>query len=65
MKVDVRKIINWAEVSRLLSGDRHAVRSDYVVKEHRNAVNALLDKAQEWCDDNIKSKKSKHTTCSK
>ena len=37
----MRKLINWSEVSRLLTNDRTAIRSDYDGKKYKEVVIAI------------------------
>lgn len=37
----MNKLINWSEVSRLLTNDRTAIRSDYSGKKYKEVVIAI------------------------
>ncbi len=42
------KLINWSEVSRLLTNDRTAIRSDYSGKKYKEQVDQLKRLVKEW-----------------
>lgn len=44
-------LINWAELSRLLSGDRSVVTKKRMPKMHQEAVEKLKEKIEEWYKD--------------
>ena len=43
-----KSIINWSEVSRLLAGDRGAIRSNYGFKKYAEAVKELREFSERW-----------------
>jgi hypothetical protein len=42
------KLINYSEASRMLTGDRTAIRSTYRGKNHKDAVNELKEFEKQW-----------------
>ena len=42
------KLVNWAEVSRLLSGTRSVVTKKRIPGKHKQAVKELLDLVSQW-----------------
>lgn len=38
-----RKIFNWGEISRLLSGTRSVIRHDSIPKVHEPVVNEMIE----------------------
>lgn len=44
-------LINWAELSRLLSGSRTVVTKNRMPKKHRKKVNELTSAIKKWHDD--------------
>jgi len=46
------KFINWAEVSRLLSGTRSVVTKNRMPEKHKQAVKELLDLVNQWMKQN-------------
>ena len=47
---DPGDLINWAELSRLLSGNRSVVTKNRSPKIHSQAINDLIDAIQQWCE---------------
>lgn len=47
-RFDADAVINWAEISRLLSGDRSVVTKNRMPKKHEGSVNELRKKIREW-----------------
>lgn len=48
------KLINWGEVSRMLSGSRHTIRKNKVPKIHQAAVNELTKFTSQWIEKHQK-----------
>ena len=44
------KLINYSTASRLLIGDRTAIRSTYKGKKHAEAINELKEFEKAWTD---------------
>lgn len=44
------KLINWSEISRLLTGDRTSIRSDYSGKKYKEVIHAI-----KGCETEIKA----------
>jgi len=45
---DLSALINWAELSRLLSGNRSVVTKNRMPKKHEQVVENLLISIQQW-----------------
>lgn len=41
-------LINWAELSRTLAGDRSAITKDRIPKKHKETINNLIKSIDEW-----------------
>ena len=41
-------LINWAELSRTLAGDRSAITKDRIPKKHKETIEALINSIAEW-----------------
>jgi hypothetical protein len=48
--MDAKKIINWGELSRILSGTRSVVTKKRMPKKYKKAVNELLTVVTAWYD---------------
>lgn len=48
MKRDTSKLINWGELSRLLSGNRQSIRKNRIPKRYKNRVERLIKMIEEW-----------------
>ena len=48
--MSIDKLINWSELSRILSGNRSVVSINRMPKMHVKRVNELRKKNQEWYD---------------
>jgi len=49
---DPNKLINWAEVSRLLAGDRSAITRKRIPKIHEQRIKELLSLVDNWSENN-------------
>ena len=47
---DPKKLINWAELSRSLAGDRSAITKNRIPKIHKEKINDLINKMKDWQD---------------
>jgi len=47
-RMNTSKLINWAEVSRLLSGNRSVVTKKRMPEKHKQTVKELLDLVSQW-----------------
>lgn len=45
---DIKKLINWSEVSRLLTGDRTQIRANYSGKKYKAKISHLLKSVEQW-----------------
>lgn len=50
----VKEMINWTEVSLILTNDETKVRSNFIPKEHRKTVAKLKRYLAEWINKNSK-----------
>ena len=41
-------LINWAELSRTLAGDRSAITKDRIPKKHKETIENLIKSIDEW-----------------
>ena len=41
-------LINWAELSRLLCGDRSSLTRKRISKKHREKIEALIQTVENW-----------------
>lgn len=57
-----KNIINWSELSRLLTGDRTIVSRTRMPAKHKEKVRGLLDKIVEWHDELTNETKTEHST---
>ena len=48
---DLSALINWAELSRLLSGDRSVVTKNRMPKKHEQSVENLLIAIKKWNEE--------------
>ena len=46
----MNKLINYSEASRMLTGDRTAIRSTYKGKKHKEAINKLKEFEKVWIE---------------
>ena len=47
------KLINWAELSRLLSNDRSAITRKRIPKAHEKKIDDLLSLISEWKNKHV------------
>lgn len=52
------KIINYSEVSVVLTGNKNTVRANRENREFSEPIKELVDFVNEWVDRNSKSKKA-------
>lgn len=45
---NLRKLINWAELSRKLTGSKDSVRNTFVPSSQKETVDNLISKIEEW-----------------
>lgn len=50
MTYDPNDLINWAEVSRVLAGDRASITRGRIPKKHEKKINRLIQFCTEWID---------------
>ena len=43
-----KSMINWAELSRTLAGDRSAITKDRIPQKHSETINELIDSVADW-----------------
>lgn len=46
--MNAEKLINWGELSRLLSGSRMTIRKNKIPEIHKEKVNELKSAIEEW-----------------
>lgn len=56
--MDSRKLINYAELSESITGNRNTIRSNRENKKHAGAVKELIDYLDAWVFRNSKSKET-------
>jgi len=49
-KINMSKLLNWQELSRLLSGSKGSVRRDRIPKKYREKVLILTSFVEKWED---------------
>jgi len=54
--MNIEKLINWSEISRLLSGSRKTINVNRIPKIHREAINNLLSKLDDWTNEFVEKK---------
>lgn len=59
--MNAKNLINWGELSRLLSGDRGNVRRNRIPAKYQNDVNRLIKLVGEWGEE-VSRKTSKPIT---
>lgn len=47
-KIKAKSMINWAELSRTLAGDRSAITKERIPKTHKETIEALINSVYEW-----------------
>jgi len=57
MEFKDKNVINWTELSAVLTGEIGMVRSNFVPKKHKSEVDKLMKYVNKWCDKNRKSDK--------
>lgn len=48
LKIKAKSMINWAELSRTLAGDRSAITKDRIPQKHSETINELIDSIADW-----------------
>jgi len=46
--MSIKELINWGELSRLLSGDRMNIRKNRIPKKYEAATNSVIKHLQDW-----------------
>lgn len=59
--MDPKKLISYADVSEVLTGNRNTVRADRPNTFHSKPINELLDFVSGWIERNSKANKNKIT----
>lgn len=57
MEFKDKNVINWTELSAILTGEIGVVRSNFIPKKHKSEVDKLMNYVTKWCDKNRKSDK--------
>jgi hypothetical protein len=47
-KIKAKQMINWAELSRTLAGDRSAITKDRIPEKHKETIETLVNSVAEW-----------------
>lgn len=47
-KIKAKAMINWAELSRTIAGDRSAITKDRIPKKHQPIINKLINDIANW-----------------
>ena len=47
-KIKAKQMINWAELSRTLAGDRSAITKDRIPEKHKETIETLINSIAEW-----------------
>ena len=47
-KIKAKQMINWAELSRTLAGDRSAITKDRIPEKHKETIEALINSIANW-----------------
>ena len=55
MSEEYNKIVNWNELSVIMTGEAGVIRSNFVHKEHKPEVERLMKYITKWCEKNRKS----------
>ena len=48
LKIKAKTMINWAELSRTLAGDRSSITKDRIPQTHSETINELIDSIAVW-----------------
>jgi hypothetical protein len=54
MQQETKNLINWGELSRILSGSRQTVRKNKIPKIHQELVSKLLNAIEKVINDKLK-----------
>jgi hypothetical protein len=47
-KIKAKQMINWAELSRTLAGDRSAITKDRIPEKHKETIETLINSIADW-----------------
>ena len=47
-KIKAKQMINWAELSRTIAGDRSAITKDRIPEKHKETIELLINSIAEW-----------------
>ena len=47
-KIKAKQMINWAELSRTIAGDRSAITKDRIPQKHSETINELINSIADW-----------------
>lgn len=47
-KIKAKQMINWAELSRTLAGNRSTITKDRIPEKHKETIEALINSVAEW-----------------
>jgi len=53
--MDAKKLINWSELSRSLSGDRTGIRTNKIPKKYQAKIRRLIKLINNWTYENNNS----------
>mgnify|MGYP001001636507 CR=1 FL=1 len=48
LKIKAKTMINWAELSRTIAGDRSAITKDRIPQKHSEKINELINSIADW-----------------
>ena len=51
--MDPTNLINWGELSRILSGSRSSITKKRIPKKHEKSIADLIKKIQDWENNHI------------
>lgn len=51
---NIRYLINWNEVSRILTGRKENIAPKRIPKKYEKRIKSLFDKLKDWEDEGIK-----------
>lgn len=50
--MSIKELINWGELSRMLTGDRMNIRKNRIPKKYEKSVNELVKHLEQWEAEN-------------
>ena len=50
--MSIKELINWGELSRMLTGDRMNIRKNRVPKKYKESVDSLIKYLEDWEAEN-------------